>query len=344
MKNKLILSLLLFLGALAIFIYKDKIFSVFSKNHSTLPLLIKNWKSNMQGNFRNFRTTQSLSSKKAKKKKYKGLSKVQASGSAQIFYEHLKELQNRLPGKKIIVVDLRQESHGFIIPESQGSINRLPVSWYGLQNTVNTDKSLDEIESDEVKRLSQLADNHATVYTLVKGEKGAPHSGTDPLTVKVNHYLTEKDICDMAGVGYIRIPIQDFHAPEDEQVDRFVELIKNLDKNDWLHFHCSAGRGRTTTFMAMYDMMLNANKISLKDIVERQIKLGGVNLLTDYSKKHNWKYYHYLKRAHFITKFYDYAKEASKNKFKQKWSDWLKQSSKPEEKKVEEKTQVATTT
>lgn len=39
-------------------------------------------------------------------------------------------------------------------------------------------------------------------------------------------------------------------------------------------FHCEAGEGRTTAYMAMYDMMKNPD-VSLKDILYRQHLLGG---------------------------------------------------------------------
>lgn len=40
-----------------------------------------------------------------------------------------------------------------------------------------------------------------------------------------------------------------------ENIDEFIKLYKSLPKDAWLHFHCEAGKGRTTTFLAMYDMM-----------------------------------------------------------------------------------------
>ena len=54
----------------------------------------------------------------------------------------------------------------------------------------------------------------------------------------------------------------------------FVQLVNSELKDNWLHFHCKQGIGRTTTFMIMYDIMKNAKEVSLDDIVKRQVALS----------------------------------------------------------------------
>lgn len=59
-------------------------------------------------------------------------------------------------------------------------------------------------------------------------------------------------------LNYIRIPVQDRHGPDDDTVNAFVTFVKTLPEDVWLHFHCLAGEGRTTTFMVIYDILRNA--------------------------------------------------------------------------------------
>jgi len=77
----------------------------------------------------------------------------------------------------------------------------------------------------------------------------------------------------------LRITVTDHRSPLDDQVDLFVQSVKNLPKETWLHFHCRGGAGRTTTFMSMYDMMHNAKNVSFEDIMKRQTLIGGSDLL-----------------------------------------------------------------
>ncbi len=68
-----------------------------------------------------------------------GLETLSISGSAQFSREGLRQLQEKLAGKKLLVVDLRQESHGFL--------NGWPVSWYADHDWANLGKTLKEVES-----------------------------------------------------------------------------------------------------------------------------------------------------------------------------------------------------
>jgi hypothetical protein len=121
----------------------------------------------------------------------------------------------------------------------------------------------------------------------------------------------------------MRLPVPDHMRPSDKQVDRFVKLVRAVgkDKGTWLHVHCEAGDGRTTTFLAMYDMMHNARAVSFEDIVHRQWLLGGIDLLATNARA-PWKREYARKRAEFIKKFYRYCRE-NKDGFKTMWSAWL---------------------
>ncbi len=77
---------------------------------------------------------------------------------------------------------------------------------------------------------------------------------------------------------YQRFYIEDFHGPDQASVVKFVNFAKTIPDNTWLYFHCRAGRGRTTTFMSMYDMMKNAKQVTFDEIMDRQLALGGADL------------------------------------------------------------------
>src|ERR1043166_4524010 len=88
--------------------------------------------------------------------------------------------------------------------------------------------------------------------------------------VTVKSAGTERYIVGGAGASYVRITVTDHTRPLDDEVDRFVLAVRALPGNAWAHFHCEAGLWRTTTFMVLYDMLRNANRVSLEDIVRRQ--------------------------------------------------------------------------
>lgn len=90
--------------------------------------------------------------------------------------------------------------------------------------------------------------------------------------------IPEKDVAQQFDFGYINIEIDSKIVTPDKAVDQFVAFIDTLSENKWLHFHCRHGKGRTSMMLIMYDMMKNAPKVALDDIVKRQHLLGSENL------------------------------------------------------------------
>jgi Inositol hexakisphosphate len=109
--------------------------------------------------------------------------------------------------------------------------------------------------------------------------------------------------------------VSDHCRPTDDMVDRFVTFVHGLPANAWLHFHCHGGDGRTTTFMALYDMIRNAQNISLDDTVARQSLIGQYHLFSGKSEVETL-------RAAFITAFYSYVKEGGYATMS--WTEWVK--------------------
>ena len=88
-------------------------------------------------------------------------------------------------------------------------------------------------------------------------------------------------------------------------------------------FIAKRGLGRTTTFMVLYDMLRNANRVSLENIVQRQKVLShGYDVLRP-DEPENWKAPYAAERAKFIRGFYNYSR-ANPNGRPLLWSEWLK--------------------
>ncbi len=255
---------------------------------------------------RNFRmTTDLVSERDITTPSFLGLAELNASGSAQFSQQSLKKVMESIPNWNITVVDLRQEPHGIL--------NGMAITWYSHNNWTNTGLSKEEIELDQQERMLKLISNpKAFVYTSKHKE--------DSFTVSVKVVESEEEISTRLGLGYKRIFATDHTRPSDEAVEDFVNFVKTLEDGTWLHFHCSAGQGRTTTFMAMYDMMKNASQVSAEDIINRQALIGGLDLLSIPDVDH-WKYPYVVARAEFVVEFYRYCIENPE--FSIGWLDWL---------------------
>ena len=144
-----------------------------------------------------------------------------------------------------------------------------------------------------------------------------------PQQVTVERASIERDVVQRAGASYVRITVTDHTRPLDDEVDRFVLAVRALSENAWAHFHCEAGLGRTTTFMVLFDILRNANRVSLDDLVGRQkILSNGYDVLQP-NEPGNWKAPYAAERAAFVRAFYEYAR-ANPNGRPQLWSEWLK--------------------
>jgi hypothetical protein len=108
-------------------------------------------------------------------------------------------------------------------------------------------------------------------------------------------------------------------------VDQFVATDASFDPKTWLHFHCRAGDGRTTTFMAMHDIIHNAPGDSLQTILARQKAIGGIDLSSLPTDQTVFSYPFSIERVEFIQNFYKYVCAAKPGVFKLLWSDWVSQ-------------------
>lgn len=215
-----------------------------------------------------------------------GLNTLNISGSQQFSEYNLPLIINSIgPSFRIIVVDLRQESHGFI--------NGSPISWANALNDANKGLTFDQVMIDEYAKLKSIKLNVPITFYNHKNMTIIPKKVEDE-----NHLVNSKSL------SYIRIPVTDGKIPTDDMVDYFVLLVKSQPKNTWLHFHCKQGIGRTTTFMIMYDMMKNSKEVSADDIINRQL------LLANFDESHI-KSFNNNERINFLQNFYKYCQEFS---------------------------------
>jgi len=221
-----------------------------------------------------------------------------ASGSHQLDFSEFADVLYQQVVKPhsprtIYLVDLRQETHGFF----DGSA----VSWYADNDFSNVGQPKEWITADEKARLGALAGRTTQVFSITadhednrKQERVMPVSFTN---VSVRAAYTEADVAKMltakleTRVEHVRIPVTDHCAPSDAVLAELRTLWQQIGTNDWVHFHCHGGDGRTTTFLALYDMLCwkkpGAPLPSLEQFARRQCQLFAYPLDPDGST--GWK-------------------------------------------------------
>ncbi len=230
---------------------------------------------------------------------YRKSDALHMSASASFAANALKEIAK--PAKKskamLYVFDLCQESHGYI--------NDKLVTWLGPNNWANADLN----HGEAVQRERRL---------LLDTEMGSKIAGKT-----VQSTETEESVVRSRGYEYVRLTVTEDLRPSDSETDLFLEAVRSLPQKNWVHFHGSAGKGRTTTFMAMYDMLRNAKTDSLEAIVKRNADLSEGYDVLQVPAQDNPKYVYQKERAEFIREFYNYAK-AHPNAEGMLWTEWVK--------------------
>lgn len=288
---KYILSLVLIFSLFNSFISKT-VFGKEPPNESGIYITLDS--ENFDSLPKNFRKTTDLSKVENGKGNLNGLQELNISGSAQFTSLSLINMKKNINTKnEFWDIDLRQESHGFV--------NGSAISWYGPGNKANRGLTLNEVIVKEVNQLSSIP--FGKPLSIDRGK----------YTLLPTVVENEDKLVSSNNIKYLRITVTDGDRPTDDLIDLFVDFVTKIPSNTWLHFHCKEGTGRTTTFMALYDMMKNSKEVSLDDMIQRQFLLGGFNLFKPGDED---------PRAIFLKNFYNYAKENNDN-FKTTWSQWI---------------------
>lgn len=145
---------------------------------------------------------------------------------------------------------------------------------------------------------------------------------TGTIKERLDLIVSEADLAKQYGFGYKTIIIGSRFVAENKHIDEIVTFFDTLPENTWLHFHCAHGLGRTSMLLVMLDIMKNAPKVSLKDIVKRQHLLGSVDLFDTIV----WPKGGYTKkmledRKKFIEDFYEFVCQRKIGGLQQ-WSEW----------------------
>ena len=230
-----------------------------------------------------------------------GLENLKSSASGQPSLESVKVIFKKIkkisPNSEIYMVDLRQESHGFA--------DGYPVSWYTEKNRGNFNIGFDEVEAREAEQLKNLQGTFSEFVPLGNADKKL----FQEKKFAPKKTFTERQIAEAAGFNYVRFAATDMIFPAPQVVDEFLNFVKNLPENSWLHFHCQAGHGRTTTFLIFYDILKNP-ELSLEEICKRQHYLGGANFLSK-SSGNDWYAESHNNIVDKLKLFYKFAHEKS---------------------------------
>lgn len=212
---------------------------------------------------------------------------------------HLHEQLSLSIDTPLWVIDLRQESHGYL--------NEDAVSWHGVANAANRGKAAESVERDEQQRLAEaIGTNVQAVPMGHYDEAHIPYTFAESVT----SFATERHVARKSGLGYVRIAATDMRWPEPQAIDDFVNFYRSLPKeHGWLYFHCQAGQGRTTTFMVLYEI-LERPDCTADEAIAHQRALGGADLSSG-------------ARYEGICHFAQYVRENRATDFAQRWSDWL---------------------
>lgn len=237
-----------------------------------------------------------------------GLEYIQASGSGQFSRKSFEAILHSIQAyaERLIVIDLREESHGLI--------NGFPVSWVDdVLSYGNVGLSKNDIEEDENRRLQGLL----ATKSICVSKQGVLEN------IAVCDIESERHLVECLGAIYIRLPTTSHTRPKPESVDQFVDTVNQMKESDWLHIHCQAGKGRTTLFLILYDIIKNIHEVSLEEILVRHYWLGGSNILNIYKNSEDKERTEAaIERLQFIRDFARYCQEVPHCEIP--WSEWLR--------------------
>lgn len=227
--------------------------------------------------------------------RFRDITNLNISGSSQFTKSQINNLKEAINKPNICIVDLRQESHGML--------NDFAISFFSPYTDLNNGLTTEEVIKKENSQLSSIKiGSDVDIYHK---------TGRLFKEVTAEFVSNEDSIVTNDTMQYKRYAVKDNGSPTPIIVDNFVEFIKTKPTDLHIHFHCDAGEGRTTLFMAMYQTMLNNTNLSLNQIISYQYNIGGI-LLTDNKNQ-----------LEFLQEFYNYVSENKSTNYEKTYSQWI---------------------
>jgi hypothetical protein len=261
-----------------------------------------------QSSILNFRTCQDSLKPSRFSPSLVGLRELKCSASGRLSKTKIEKYFKRLPSK-VYVVDVRAEEDLYV--------NGISASWLGI-------RYLDGQLEDRLykKRFWKMP-----VQQAKWGWRRLVNLKTLK-TPEVQQLQKEEQFLRNLGHEYYCFAGQRHMVHSNEMIQMFINFLEGLPQDAWLHFHCATGRGRSTTFMILYDIYRNAKKVPLEDIILRQHLLGGENVLdVALRPKGTWTKDSLLKRKALVERFYAYMTDPQ-GYGHQSWVNWVQQQQK----------------
>lgn len=192
-----------------------------------------------------------------------------------------------------VVVDLRREPHFFVNGHGVMLGDKGGNGWMSPEQTIDLEE-----------RLMAWVRAQKVIFVYKKVNVGGVKIRV-PIKLHPHTVFTEQAWAHARGVDYFRLFIPDHCPPTTQQAEDFIRFYQGLGDKVSLYIHCRGGKGRTTTFMAMIDMMHNAGRDSFETILARQQRRHGADLMRT-TKGH--KGVLAARRRQFLMNFYREAK------------------------------------
>jgi len=236
----------------------------------------------------------------------------------------------------ITIVDHREEPHlhieaykatkngkyGLVVKED---IDYLPISLYSPGDFFNKGQSNLMVEFIENKVIHRIQSHDIITLSLVKEKAHGLIKNVDLESFEIKNAYSEQELAKNLGLGYVRIPITDHSAMEEEDADSMRVYFDSLSPEVYVIHHCRGGKGRTQTGLLTRDMMLNCKEdITFLEFIIRHYLIGGSNLLSplEGNELKDWKYELAFERAIVVSNFYKYTKE-SKDGLRLLYKHWM---------------------
>jgi hypothetical protein len=286
--------------------FKEKILVVNSLNESKLKV-------------QNFRSSDDIWLDSTVEFAREGLKDLRASGSNQYSRDGLVLLVNKLKvrANNIVIVDLRHDDHLFV--------NGLNVSTFESKEVLLEPRSPAIISHSE-KQLKEALLKETKLELHAIDTKYPKNTFDDRfvLTLRPSTVETPEELVKSLGVNYLLIGSKRFSEVSDGDIDFFISNYKANPADTWYHFHCKKGKSRTTFFLVILDMMRNADKLTLEEIVHRQHVIGGIDLFDITPKDPSWENELLSKKQWIVclARFHRYVIENKESNFKVSWTKW----------------------